>query len=275
MRPTYRLNSLWPVAGLSVASMVLGASAAGLLVSNHLRLENASLAADLRGAQRQVVVMRDMLKANSPDLERHARPLAGEAPSTTGSASRAVTPASAPAAPLAAAAAVAVAPAQPAAEAGPRKKAEPTATNRSPPAKDAAKPAEKRSPEKSQGGRPDGAKAEPGARSVTTSASAASPLAATPKAEGKPDTVTRAPEPAAVAAPPASPTAVAAPAKTPRFEAVSASKAGVAKVEPGAVVMQSGKRIRVGETFSSGERLISADPETGQIITDQRNLLIL
>lgn len=273
MRPTYRLNSLWPVAGLSVASMVLGASAAGLIVSSHLRLENASLAADLRGAQRQVVVMRDMLKANSPDLERHARPLAGEAPSTTGSASRAVAPASAPAAPLAAAAAVASA--QPAAEPGPRKKAEPTATNRSPPAKDAAKPAEKRSPEKSQGGRPDGTKAEPGARSVTTFATAASPLAATPKAEGRPDTVTRTPEPAAVAAPPASPTAVAAPAKTPRFEAVSAAKAGVAKVEPGAVVMQSGKRIRVGETFSSGERLISADPETGQIITDQRNLLIL
>lgn len=60
-----------------------------------------------------------------------------------------------------------------------------------------------------------------------------------------------------------------------RLEAVPAAKAGVQRIEPGAVIMLSGTRVGVGETFASGERLISTDPARGKIVTSDRTLLIL
>ena len=53
------------------------------------------------------------------------------------------------------------------------------------------------------------------------------------------------------------------------------AKMGVDKIAPGAVVMSSGTTVRVGERFTSGERLLSVDKETGRIVTDKRTVVIM
>jgi hypothetical protein len=60
-----------------------------------------------------------------------------------------------------------------------------------------------------------------------------------------------------------------------RIELVPADRLGVARIEQGVVVMRSGKRVRVGETFESGEVLREVDPARGRIVTDHRNLVLL
>ena len=60
-----------------------------------------------------------------------------------------------------------------------------------------------------------------------------------------------------------------------RIELFSAERLGVDRIEAGAVVMRSGRRVRVGETFDSGEVLREADPTRGRIVTDQRNIALL
>lgn len=67
----------------------------------------------------------------------------------------------------------------------------------------------------------------------------------------------------------------ASPPSKERIEIVPAEKLGVARIEQGVVVMRSGKRVRVGEAFESGEVLREADPARGRIVTDQRNLVLL
>jgi hypothetical protein len=56
---------------------------------------------------------------------------------------------------------------------------------------------------------------------------------------------------------------------------IPAQQLGVAKIEPGVVVMISGRRVRVGETFDSGEVLREADPVKNRIVTDQRTVGLL
>ena len=53
---------------------------------------------------------------------------------------------------------------------------------------------------------------------------------------------------------------------------VSLQKAGIASIETGSVRFNSGVIVAVGKVFPSGERLLSADPVTGRIVTDQRNI---
>lgn len=51
-------------------------------------------------------------------------------------------------------------------------------------------------------------------------------------------------------------------------------KAGIAKLWTNAVDFRSGMRIKVGERFPSGERLVSVDASLGLINTDQRQIII-
>lgn len=59
-----------------------------------------------------------------------------------------------------------------------------------------------------------------------------------------------------------------------RVEGVPASKARVAKITSEGVYLSSGTLVRVGERFSSGERLLKVDPENNRFITSERQLLI-
>ena len=59
------------------------------------------------------------------------------------------------------------------------------------------------------------------------------------------------------------------------IEMAPKAKMGVEKVTAGGVVMSSGGTIRVGERFTSGERLLSVDKETGRIVTDKRTVVIM
>lgn len=95
-------------------------------------------------------------------------------------------------------------------------------------------------------------------------------------AGSKPAVVKPSPLPSAADAlpKPVTPEALAAAKSTNKIEGVSAEKIGVAKIEPGTVVMRSGGRIPVGGRFPSGERLLAVDPATQQIVTDSRTVLI-
>ncbi len=61
-------------------------------------------------------------------------------------------------------------------------------------------------------------------------------------------------------------------AKTNPETKVTLQKAGIASIETGSVRFNSGVIVAVGKVFPSGERLLSADPVTGRIVTDQRNI---
>lgn len=58
------------------------------------------------------------------------------------------------------------------------------------------------------------------------------------------------------------------------LEAASAKDLGINKIESGYIALRSGVLVRIGESFPSGERLISADPQNGQIITDRRTIVV-
>jgi hypothetical protein len=59
-----------------------------------------------------------------------------------------------------------------------------------------------------------------------------------------------------------------------KVEGVSAEKARVSKISAEGVYLISGKLIRVGEYFSSGEKLLQVDPANSRLITSERQLLL-
>lgn len=59
-----------------------------------------------------------------------------------------------------------------------------------------------------------------------------------------------------------------------RIEGVPASKAQVSKITAEGVQLSSGRLVRVGERFTSGERLLKVDPENNRFVTNERQLLI-
>jgi hypothetical protein len=60
-----------------------------------------------------------------------------------------------------------------------------------------------------------------------------------------------------------------------KIEAVSSGQAGVGKIEKGAITLDSGLRIRIGEKFPSGEELIYIDVPNQHIITNKRQILLM
>lgn len=63
--------------------------------------------------------------------------------------------------------------------------------------------------------------------------------------------------------------------KNNKVEGVSASRVGVKELTEEAVVVRNGDRIKVGDRFPSGERLLRVDPGASKIVTDQRTILLL
>ncbi|CAN7783749.1 hypothetical protein LJR175_008346 [Variovorax sp. LjRoot175] len=57
-------------------------------------------------------------------------------------------------------------------------------------------------------------------------------------------------------------------------ERVTKDEAGLAEVQAGSVTFKSGRRVAVGDSFPSGEKLISVDPGIGEIITSKRRIVI-
>ncbi|CAN7778977.1 hypothetical protein LJR290_007984 [Variovorax sp. LjRoot290] len=57
-------------------------------------------------------------------------------------------------------------------------------------------------------------------------------------------------------------------------ERVTKDEAGLAEVQAGGVTFKSGRRVAVGDSFPSGEKLISVDPGIGEIITSKRRIVI-
>jgi len=57
-------------------------------------------------------------------------------------------------------------------------------------------------------------------------------------------------------------------------ERVTKEEAGLTEVQAGGVAFKSGRRVAVGDTFPSGEKLISVDPRIGEIITNKRRIVL-
>lgn len=57
-------------------------------------------------------------------------------------------------------------------------------------------------------------------------------------------------------------------------ERVTKEEAGLSEVHAGGVVFRSGRRVAVGDSFPSGEKLISVDPKIGEIITSKRRIVL-
>lgn len=55
---------------------------------------------------------------------------------------------------------------------------------------------------------------------------------------------------------------------------VTKEEAGLADVEAEGVTFKSGRRVAVGDSFPSGERLVSVDPAIGEIITTKRRIVL-
>lgn len=57
-------------------------------------------------------------------------------------------------------------------------------------------------------------------------------------------------------------------------ERVTKEEAGLSEINSGGVTFKSGRRVAVGDSFPSGEKLISIDPRIGEIITSKRRIVI-
>jgi hypothetical protein len=77
------------------------------------------------------------------------------------------------------------------------------------------------------------------------------------------------PEPVVRLAPPVPAAGTNAPT-----ERVTKDEAGVADIQASGVTFRSGRRVAVGDSFPSGEKLISVDPGIGEIITSKRRIVI-
>lgn len=77
------------------------------------------------------------------------------------------------------------------------------------------------------------------------------------------------PEPTVRLAPPVPAAGTNAPT-----ERVTKDEAGVAEIQASGVTFKSGRRVAVGDSFPSGEKLISVDPAIGEIITSKRRIVI-
>jgi len=51
-------------------------------------------------------------------------------------------------------------------------------------------------------------------------------------------------------------------------------QANIAAIDPSGVRFRSGRSVGVGETFPSGEKLLSVSPSEAKIVTDKRVILL-
>lgn len=58
------------------------------------------------------------------------------------------------------------------------------------------------------------------------------------------------------------------------IEGVNIAQAKISSLSSDAVVMHSGARVRIGERFPSGERLLAVEPTLRQIVTSQRTIIL-
>ncbi|WP_218619063.1 hypothetical protein, partial [Pseudomonas aeruginosa] len=70
------------------------------------------------------------------------------------------------------------------------------------------------------------------------------------------------------------PASAAAPANNAPTQRVTKDEAGLSDIESGGVTFKSGRRVAVGDSFPSGERLVSVDPAIGEIITSKRRIVL-
>lgn len=59
-----------------------------------------------------------------------------------------------------------------------------------------------------------------------------------------------------------------------KIEVMAMARVGVAKLHPNEVEFASGRRVRTGELFPSGEKLLKVDPVDGRIVTNERQLIV-
>lgn len=59
-----------------------------------------------------------------------------------------------------------------------------------------------------------------------------------------------------------------------RIEGVPAAKAGVKSIDSTGVSLLNGGRVRVGQFFPSGEKLLQVDPDSSRVVTNKRQLLL-
>lgn len=59
-----------------------------------------------------------------------------------------------------------------------------------------------------------------------------------------------------------------------KIEVMSMARVGVAKLHADTVEFASGRRVRTGELFPSGEKLLKVDPADGRIVTNERQLIV-
>ncbi|MBS0454613.1 MAG: hypothetical protein JSS14_25230 [Proteobacteria bacterium] len=57
-------------------------------------------------------------------------------------------------------------------------------------------------------------------------------------------------------------------------ERVTKDEAGLTEAQASGVTFKSGRRVAVGETFPSGEKLVSVNPAIGEIITSKRRIVL-
>lgn len=59
------------------------------------------------------------------------------------------------------------------------------------------------------------------------------------------------------------------------IELAPAAKVGVDRVDRDGVLMRSGLRVRIGDRFSSGEKLLTVDIDAAKIVTNRRTIMLL
>lgn len=100
------------------------------------------------------------------------------------------------------------------------------------------------------------------------------PVPAAPVVPPSPPVAATAPPVAVAPVEAVSPEEVAAAVRASRVEGVSAEKAKVARLSKEGVHLSSGRLVRVGERFGSGEKLLEVDPQNSRVVTSERQLLL-
>lgn len=73
---------------------------------------------------------------------------------------------------------------------------------------------------------------------------------------------------------PPAPEIVAEARKNNKIEGVALNVIGLMSLTSGAVQLKNGSTIKIGQKFPTGEKLLAVDPDSSQIVTDKRTILV-